>query len=289
MNPDIARKVSRTVNPYPSVVFLAPEGADASERAGLRPGMMGYFAGRAAPMGAVPADVVIATFYNFQPALVRSVIPEAWTLASPADILDYRLAAVDSALRRIIGDGIVDDPDVKEAAQLARAACEECRPEGRALYAGHASLSWPGEPHLELWHALSLLREYRGDGHLMALQVAGYSGCDAIAMHQAVGEVPKAFAQSRGWSAEEWASSFDSLRSRGWVDAQGVATDAGRASREGIEHQTDLLSVLPFERLGEERSLRLRELVRPMAAKIAEVLFSRIRADRTDTTIGDLT
>ena len=65
---------------------------------------MGYFASRAAPMGPVPADVVIATFFNFHPDLVRAVIPEAWSLASIDAILAARLELVDTALRRILGD-----------------------------------------------------------------------------------------------------------------------------------------------------------------------------------------
>lgn len=288
MNALIARKLARTVNPYPSIAFLAPEMADAYREVGLHEGMMGYFAGRAAPMGMVPSDVVIATFYNFQPDLVRSVIPEAWTLAPPSDILSRRLAAIDSALRRILGEEVLVSPAMGEAADLARKAAEQCRPEGRALYAGHASLPWPEVPHLALWHSLTLLREYRGDGHLVALQIAGYSGCDAIAMHQAVGEVPTSFARSRGWSPDEWAASFDSLRSRGWVDADGVATQAGRESREAVEHQTDILALPPLKYLGEQDCVRLRDLVRPMTVKIAEVSFPRFAAeDNDDSVTGD--
>ena len=269
VEPTIARKVSRTVNPLASIVFLAPEAAKAYADAGLPKGRMGYFAGRAAPMGAVTAEVVVATFYNFQPGLVRSVIPEAWSYASPATILEHRLSAVDASLRRVLGDDVLTGPEMKEASALAHIAAESCAPEARALYAGHASLPWPDAVHLQLWHALTLLREYRGDGHLMALQIADYSGCQAIAMHQAVGEVPATFAASRGWTDDQWAEAFDGLRSRGLVDDEGVATGAGRASREAVEHQTDLLSIAPWERLGEDATLRLRILVRPMSAAIA--------------------
>ena len=200
VDPLIARKLSRTVNPYPSIIFLVREAEAAATAAGLPRGPMGYFAGRAAPMGAVPAEVVIATFYNFQPALVRSCIPAAWSFTTPAALLEHRLAATDSALRRVLGDAVVTGPEMAEAARLARTAAQACQPEGRALFAGHASLPWPAEPHLELWHALTLLREHRGDGHLMALQLAGYSGCEALLMHVAVGGVPRAFVGTRAWA-----------------------------------------------------------------------------------------
>jgi hypothetical protein len=275
MDPVIARKLARTVNPYPSVVFLAPEAAAAYAAAGLPPGRTGYFAGRAAPMGAVTAEVVIATFYSFQPELIRGCIPAAWSAASPEFILRHRLTSVDAALRRVLGDEVVAGPEIKEADRLARVAAEACQPEGRALFAGHASLPWPGEPHLDLWHSLTLLREHRGDGHLIALQVAGYSGCDAMVMTKAMGGVPAAFVATRAWSAEQWAASADGLRARGLIDGDGVATEAGRAHREAVESQTDLLALAPLETLGEDGCLRLRELIRPMSAAIAGDLFPR--------------
>ena len=273
VEPLLARKLGRTANPYASIIFLAPEAAQAYAAAGLREGRMGYFAGRAAPMGAVPADVVIATFYSFQPGLIRSCIPDAWSLASPAAILERRLTAVDAALRRVLGDEVADGPDVREAARLARIAAQACQPEGRALFAGHASLAWPAEPHLDLWHSLTLLREHRGDGHLIALALAGYSGCQAMVMTQAMGDAPSAFVATRAWSPDQWAAAADSLRSRGLIGADGAATEAGRAHREAVEHQTDLLSVGPLEALGEPGCTRLRELLRPMSVTIARDLF----------------
>ncbi len=275
MDPVIARKLARTANPYPSIIFLVPEAAAAAVAAGLADGPMGYFAGRAAPMGAVPADVVIATFYNFQPDLIRSCIPAAWSLATPAAILERRLTAVDAALRRVLSEAVVSAPEVREAAQLATIAAAACRPEGRALYAGHASLPWPDEPHLRLWHALTLLREHRGDGHLIALQAAGYDGCEALVMHVAVGGVPREFARTRAWSAEQWSAAADRLRSRGLLDADQVATDAGREHREAVEYQTDLLALGPLEVLGEAGCLRLRELVKPMSVAIAAEIYPR--------------
>src|ERR1700735_1742760 len=158
MDPLIARKLARTANPYPSVVFLAPEAAAAYAVAGLPAGRAGYFAGRAAPMGAVTAEVVIATFYSFQPDLIRTCIPAAWSAASPEVILGHRLISVGAALRRLLGDEVVTGPEIKEAERLARTAAEACQPEGRALFAGHASLPWPGEPHLNLLRSLPTLR-----------------------------------------------------------------------------------------------------------------------------------
>ena len=56
---------------------------------------------------------------------------------------------------------------------------EECDVAGRPLFAAHMQLPWPDEPHLVLWHAATLLREHRGDGHVAALLTAGLDGCVA--------------------------------------------------------------------------------------------------------------
>jgi hypothetical protein len=278
MDPVVARKMHRTLEPYHGLVYLVPEAADAYSGIGLRPGRMGYFASRAAPMGPVPADVVIATFFNFQPDLVRASIPDAWSLASVDAILAARLALVDTALRRILGNDVLTSPEVVEAEQLARLAAEGCTPEGRPLYAGHASLDYPDAPHLALWHSLSLLREFRGDGHIAALVAAENDGCDAIVMHVAAGGIPKRFAASRAWSEAEWAACEERLRARGWLDADNAITDAGRESRQWVEDRTDQLALRCWERLGDEGAQRLRTLVRPWSKTITEVGFASFLA-----------
>jgi hypothetical protein len=236
---------------------------------------MGYFASRSAPMGPVPAEVVIATFYNFHPDLVRRAIPEAWTLASPARILEARLEAADRALRRMLGDA-VGSPEMTEAAELARRATDGCRPEGRPLYAGHAELPWPSpsDPHLVLWHAQTLLREFRGDGHVAALVTAGLTGIEAVVVHQATGDLaPGTLQATRAWSDEEWAAGEAKVRDRGWLTDDGGLTEAGRRAREETEDLTDRLALPCWEKLGEESCGRLRQLVRPWSRTIADQAF----------------
>jgi hypothetical protein len=207
------------------------------------------------------------------------VIPKAWTLATPEAILDARLQVVDTALRRLLGDEILGDAEMKEAADLAQEAAEGCSAGGRSLYGAHASLSWPDQPHLRLWHALTLLREFRGDGHVASLVAADHSGCDAMVMHLATGEIPKAFADSRAWSTEQWAESVAGLQARGFLDAAGAFTDAGRASRQWVEDRTDEIAMPPWRRLGEDRSERLRQLVKPWSRTISASTFAVFRSD----------
>ncbi|TWG08262.1 hypothetical protein FHU35_11881 [Saccharopolyspora dendranthemae] len=243
------------------MIYFAPEAEDRFTALGLKPGRMGYYAGRSAAMGPVGAGVVAATFYNFNPVSVAKSIPAAWDIASPAEVLDARLDAVDAALHRLLGDEVLASDDVVEAAELARIASGDCSPEGKPLYAGHADLAWPETPHLKLWHAITLLREFRGDGHIAALQQAGISGIQSLVLHSSVpgGFTPEAARTLREWSEQEWAEATEQLRERGLVDAEAVLTEQGEQFREEIEVRTDEMALAPWKALGEERTATLVE------------------------------
>lgn len=231
---------------------------------------MGYFGSRAAPMGAAPAEVIIATFFNFHPKLVSDRVPKVWEIATPEALLEARLRGADRMLRRVLG-GALDSPEMKEAADLARRAAEACSPEGRPLYAGHAALAWPEEPHLALWHSISLLREFRGDGHIAAMTVEGLDGCESLITHAAAGDVPAAaLKMSRQWPDDEWNAAVDRLRSRGWVTDESTFTDLGRERRQAIEDTTDRLALAAWGALSEDECSRLRALVRPYSKAIVE-------------------
>lgn len=267
MEPVMARKMWRTLEPYHGLIYFAPEATAAYEALGVM-GFNGYFASRAAPMGAVPAEVVIATFFNFNPAIVHEAIPSAWRATTPDHLLEARLDAVDASLRRAVG-GPLDDPSVARAAELARTAADGCTAAGRPLYAGHASLPWPEPHHLALWHAISLLREFRGDGHIACLVESGLSGIDALVFHAASGDVPRAALQtSRRWDDAAWEAAVQGLAGRRLVDGDGAFTEAGAALRQRIEDQTDALALAPWERLGEAGCDELRSLVRPLSKAI---------------------
>lgn len=256
----LAGRAHRATETLHALVYFAPECEIEYPAIGLRPGSMPYFASRSAPMGAVSAGVTAATFYNFNPVMVAKHLPRAWTLATPEAVLGARLRVADLALRRLLGDA-VDSAQVRELAELTREATVPLTPEGRALYAAHATLEWPDEPHLALWHGASLLREYRGDGHVAALLDAGLSGIEAIVTHSATGKgfTVAAAKLIRGWSDEQWDAAVDGLRSRGLMDADGL-NEAGRALRTQIEDATDRMDTAAWRHLGEQRTARLIEL-----------------------------
>jgi hypothetical protein len=257
----MARRMWQALEILHMTVHFVPEPRDAYRRAGLRGGWMGYFASRSAAMGPVPAEVVMATFYNFHPRMVRRAIPDAWGFASPAEVLAARFEGADAALRRLLGRW-VEGEEVAEAAGLARQAMEGQDPSGRPLFAAHAALAWPEAPHLALWHAATLYREFRGDGHVACLTVDGIDGCEAHVLAAGAGQLPGSILREyRGWSEEEWAAAVGRLRDRGWVEADGSLTEAGRVGRDARERRTDELAMAPWRRLGEEGCGRLLELL----------------------------
>ncbi|OON76454.1 SCO6745 family protein [Streptomyces tsukubensis] len=256
------RHCHNAVNPLHSSMYFAPELQDALVALGLERGTMAYLAGRAAPLGAVDAGTVTATFYNFNHEHVERYIPAAWAVTTPEAVLMARLRGADGTLRRLLGAEVLASKEVAEAAELALRATEACRREARPLYAANADLPVPGEPHLALWHAATLLREHRGDGHLAALAVAGLSGIEALVLHNATGTAPTSalFMRTRGWSAQQWDAARDGLRRRGLLDEVGDLTRSGVVLRGEAEALTDRLDAAPYDHLGPAATARLTEL-----------------------------
>ena len=280
----LAGRVHRAIDLLHAFMYFVPEADEELTGIGLRPGRMGYFASRSAPMGPVSAGVTAATFYNFNPEIVARHIPRAWGLASIEDILAARLRIADRALRRLLGDEIAKASAVAEAAELTRAATFALPTAGRPLYAGHAELDWPDEPHLALWHGATLLREFRGDGHVAVLLTAGVSGLDALITHTATGRgfTEQAAKATRGWSDEQWAAAVENLRGRGLLDDKGGLSDDGIEHRAVLEHATDELAAQPWRTLGVDRSERLIELGKALSRHVvnAGALSSDVFAGR---------
>ena len=270
MEPIVARKTWRTAEPIHGLVYFAPEATDAYAALGVT-GRSGYFASRSAPMGPVSAEVVIATFFNFDPGLVRHAMHDVWDKTTPDALLAARVEAAGAALRRAMGDELAASPDVAKAAALARTAAEAAclHLSGKPLFAGHAALPWPDDPLLVLWHAQSLLREFRGDIHIAAMTAEGIDGCEALVTHAASGDINQQVLQSsRAWDDADWAAAVASLRSKGHLDAEGNFTDKGRASRQWVEDRTDEWSLVAYEAIGDDGCEQFRALARPLSKAV---------------------
>lgn len=250
------------INPLHSTVYFSPDTTKEFAGLGITDPLAVNLAHRSAAMGAVGAGTVTATFYNYRHDLIARHLPAVWDTATPEQVLAARLRAADATLRRLLGDEVIESPELAEAADLAIRATEGCTRHARTLYAAHADLPVPEEPHLRLWHATTLLREHRGDGHLAALLIAGLDPLEALVSHTATGKgmTPKWLKAIRGWEQSDLDAAADRLRARGILDEDGELTEQGKAVRESLEADTDRLDAAPYELLGADGLARLAEL-----------------------------
>ncbi|MBV8464048.1 MAG: hypothetical protein JO368_12185 [Acidimicrobiales bacterium] len=249
----LARRLWARLEPIHAVTYFSPEAREALSAAGYKGFWMGYFAGRAAPMGVVGPEMVFATFYNFSLAHVRRAIPDAWAYASPSAALRARQEGSVAALRRAFSGGRLQET-VERAALLARAAALSAPMGGRTLFAANRALPWPDDPTAVLWHACTLLREHRGDGHVAALTSAAIGGREANVLQSAAGAVPRdVFAVARQYDDSEWDRVSAGLVDRGIVSRTGSLTARGAELRDEIEVRTGLSALGAFEALGDEQ------------------------------------
>jgi hypothetical protein len=228
---------------------------------------MGYFANRAAPLGPVGAEVVHALFYNFGWERVARALPSAWEFAPPVAALAARVEGSVAALRRALGE-LADGPAVGRAAELAMRAADSAPLEGRTLFAANHALPTPEDPLEQLWHAATLLREHRGDGHVAALLTAGITGRAAHVFHAvAVGTPSEVYTVARDFTAEEWDAELTGLRERGLLEDDDLS-ELGRRLHEDIESMTDRLAAPAYDVLSIEERNELIELLRPMTAAV---------------------
>jgi hypothetical protein len=264
-----ARRMWTLFEPVHTVTYFTAESRLAFEQAGLRGFWRGYFAGRAAPMGAAAPAPVTASFFTFAPSMVERALPGVWELISPADALAVRSQGAVAALRRLLGDPA---SDAVAAADMLLGATEGLDCSGRVLAAANAALPAPGEPLARLWHAATLLREHRGDGHFAALVAAGTDGCEAVVLRAGLDLDRGQLQPLRGWADEEWQQAAARLAERGWLDASGRATPEGAQAHREVEAATDLAAARPWARLGAVGTDELTALLAPIARACAAEL-----------------
>ena len=141
----VATPLHELTEPISLVSFFSPEPNDAMAAVGFHSYWDGCFAGRSAPLGRVPAEVVHAAFYSFTAGEVARHIPEVWETTTPEVAHAARQRGCVAALRRILGD-LADSPELARAADLLARASTSAPTEGRVMYAGCARCLYPRSP-----------------------------------------------------------------------------------------------------------------------------------------------
>jgi hypothetical protein len=263
-SPGTARLLWALGEPFHALTYFADEARAAGEAAGLTGFWQSYFAFRAAPLGMVGPEVVTAVFYHFAPEFVAHRVPAVWDAVPPTAAVGARLAGVDAAVRRVLGEEWPRSAEAAEAAALAGAAAAAVQGPGRPLAAANTAVPTPEEPHLSLWQALTTLREHRGDGHNAALLQREVDGICAHVLAAAAGRSSREWLmRARGWDDAAWEDAVARLTARGWLTEGGLTAD-GLARVAAIEADTDRLALGPWRALGDTGCDRLAELLVPI-------------------------
>ena len=264
MNP-MARRMFELVEPIGLIPYSADEPNEAMFALGFTNYWDTYFAGRAAPLGIAPAEVVDAIFYNFAPGEVARHIPKVWRTTTPELAIAARQQGCAKALRRILGQH-VDSPAFARGSELLMKAAASAPYEGRPMYAALRAMTTPDDVVGRLFHAASMLREHRGDGHVAALMVEGVGGLEAhVLFALGMGTEAEKFGRIHHLPKAQLAAVIDGMRDRGVIGVDGWLSASGRAVKDRVESLTDDLAAKPYERLDPDELDELMTILEPLA------------------------
>ena len=264
-----ARRFASAAEPLHSCAYYAPE-INEFTSLGFHGWWHAYFAYRSAPLGNASSQLVTEVFYNFAPRMVERSVPGCWEILAADAVRREQLSIVGRALTRIF-DSYAWGSELRTVVELLAGALPELDVTNRPLFAAWASQPWPEESVLGLWHASTLLREFRFDGHNEALRQAGVSGLGSHLLMVADGRgTPDVVQKIRGWTPDEWATEMTLLQDAGWLDPSGLHTTKGRSARKEIELQTDQHAASIPSKLGEDNS----ELVLGLLERVSQFLLS---------------
>lgn len=278
MDLDLVARLGSITNSTHGFIYFSESASGAYAQLGLT-GRQQYFASRGAALGRVPAEVVIATFFNFNPEIVHRAIPSAWDVASPAEIQTTRMRAAGAQLEQL---GALDPTELADADALAGRMLDGVTDEGRPLAGANRAVPEPDDPWQRLWQRLTVIREWRGDAHVAALAAAPVTALEALVLHAATGAVPRqALQATRQWDDDAWDATVADMAHRGLLTVDGEFTDQGRDFRADIERRTNVAAAPLVAAIGADGTRRLIELLKPVQAALVEAgAFARLRGVR---------
>jgi len=268
----IARRNSRSVQTTIGWIFWDPGAVRRYHDLGLPEGLagpLGYMAARCAPLAGAGPDAVIAAFGSISPAALRGVFGLLGSTERFAAFWEARDEAVVAGLRDHASEII--DP-LCELAPLLWPIVEQLPLVGRTFFGSHLAMVRSEDPLLSGWHAVNCLREWRGDTHWALVVAAGLTHAEASILHNAwLGYESDWLARSRGTSDADLDAGWAALERKDLAAERTVLPD-GLALRQRLEDETDRLTTLPWQLLGEERSHWFAEAFEPPC----ELLLRRV-------------
>ncbi len=256
----ITRRNARSVQTTIGWIFWDPGAVRRYQALGLPEGFagpLGYIASRCAPLACAGADAVTAAFGSISRLGIEGAFTILGTPERFREMWDARDDAVLEGLREYTHEII--DP-LAEYGELLWPAVQQLPRIGRVFFGAHLAMPRPSDPVLSGWHAINCLREWRGDTHWALVVAAGLTHPEASILHNAwLGYEPDWLANSRGTTPADLDDGYRLLEHKGLVHDRIVTAD-GIAVRQRIEDDTDRLTTLPWELLGDADSLRFAEV-----------------------------
>jgi hypothetical protein len=247
---EVTRRNARSVQTTIGWIFWDPGVVARFEKLGL-PGPLGYIAARAAPLAPAGPDATIAAFGSISPLGIRVAFDLVAQHTTFDDVWAARNAAVLEGLREY-APAIVEP--LRALGPHVWPVVEQLPSVGRVFFGAHLRMPRPEDPLLSGWHAVNCVREWRGDTHWALVAGAGIDGIEASILHNAwLGYERDWLPNSRGTAPDDLARGWQSLADKGLVRDNEV-TDEGIALRQHLEDETDRLTSLPWELLGETRA-----------------------------------
>lgn len=267
----ITKRNARSVQTTIGWIFWDPGAVRRYEALGV-PGPLGYLAARGAPLAPAGPEALTAAFGSITPLGIGMAfqVIEGLDGVGFDDLWRARDEAVLEGLRTH-APAIVEP--LERLGPILWPIVETLPTVGRVFFAAHLRMPRPTDPLLSGWHAVNGLREWRGDTHWALVAAAGLTGVEASVLHNAwLGYERDWLPKSRGSSPEEIATAWRGLLAKGLVAGDGSATAEGIALRQHLEDETDRLTTLPWEQLGEGASVRFAEEFEPPC----ELLLRRV-------------
>lgn len=224
-------------------LFANPHIAAIHERLGMNP-QRGYFVLRAAPLGPCEPMVVASAIAFFPAIMVAKIVGRSREDVPPEAVLDVAIPLLTRAAESVFGDG----PDVVRLAALYETAAESAPLEGRAMATAWSTVAWPDVPAARLLGAATVLREHRGDSHIMGLAAVGLRPMHGVLLDEMRrGGDPVAFAAGKGYRSEEITPAMEQLDEMGAFDG-----DRHLMLWEAAEEATDHASAAPWQAIGDD-------------------------------------
>ena len=261
----MARRMFELVEPIGVLPYSSEDANAALFELGFTDFWDVYFAGRAAPLGEVPAEVVDAIFYNFAPGEVARHIPEVWATTTPEAAFAARMQGCTDVLRRVFAEH-VESATFARGTELLHRAATSAPLEGRPLYAALRARPEPADVVARFFHAASLLR---APGRwTTSSSRPGSADWSATSCTRSAPAPARSFGRIHHLPAAQIDEVIDGLRTRGLIGPDGWLTEEGRALHERVEARTDDLAAAPYAALSADELQALITALEPLTARL---------------------